>query len=189
MFVRIEKPGSWDEKTVIVQCEECNREREIKWTTARMKKEHLCRSCSISIANTGAKRSEEAKKRMSIAQRKCGNGGIRMNQSGGYKQVIVDGYHPRKKDRKGGNYIMEHILIVEKRLGRFLESREIVHHIDGNKQNNDDSNLFLCSGETKKESRQIHNACHTSAEKLAFDMLKRGMVEFVDGHYQLKEKQ
>ena len=37
----------------------------------------------------------------------------------------------------------EHRLIAEKMLGRQLESYEIIHHIDGNKQNNDPNNLTI----------------------------------------------
>ena len=36
-----------------------------------------------------------------------------------------------------------HCVIMERRIGRRLLSDEVVHHIDGNKQNNDESNLAL----------------------------------------------
>ena len=37
----------------------------------------------------------------------------------------------------------EHRLVFEKHLGRPLDSKEVVHHIDGNKSNNKLSNLML----------------------------------------------
>jgi hypothetical protein len=37
----------------------------------------------------------------------------------------------------------EHRVIAEEKIGRKLEKGEIVHHIDGNKQNNDPSNLEI----------------------------------------------
>lgn len=43
-----------------------------------------------------------------------------------------------------GGWEIEHRFIVEKHLGRKLTSDEIVHHIDGNPQNNIISNLIVC---------------------------------------------
>lgn len=63
----------------------------------------------------------------------------------GGRIVDVDGYilvkspdHPHK-DRHG--YVREHRLVVEQHLGRYLLPTEVVHHIDGNKQNNTPENL------------------------------------------------
>ena len=58
-------------------------------------------------------------------------------------------WHPRKtKD----NYIYLHRLIVEAKLGRFLEDNEIVHHIDGNHENNHWDNLqVMTQAEHAKE--------------------------------------
>jgi len=38
-------------------------------------------------------------------------------------------------------YVYEHRLVVEERLGRFLRADEVVHHKDGDKQNNTAENL------------------------------------------------
>lgn len=38
-----------------------------------------------------------------------------------------------------------HRLVAEEMLGRPLEKGEVVHHIDGNKRNNDPSNLMVMS--------------------------------------------
>lgn len=48
--------------------------------------------------------------------------------------------HPRSNNRR----VLEHILVAEKALGRFLKCSEMVHHIDGNGKNNSPSNLVIC---------------------------------------------
>jgi len=57
----------------------------------------------------------------------------------GYKKILV-GSHPRA-DRDG--YVLEHILVMEKSIGRLLTKKEVVHHIDHNKLNNNIKNLML----------------------------------------------
>jgi len=59
--------------------------------------------------------------------------------SKGYKMILVPDHPNRTKD----GYVMEHRLIMEKRLGRYLNQNEIVHHINGNKIDNCIENLLL----------------------------------------------
>lgn len=47
----------------------------------------------------------------------------------------------------------KHRIVMEEYLGRQLKNNEIVHHIDGNKRNNDISNLLLT---TRSEHARIH---------------------------------
>ena len=55
---------------------------------------------------------------------------------GGYVYVKCTG-HPR------GSWVFEHILVMERHLGRHLESSEVVHHRNRNKTDNRLANLQL----------------------------------------------
>lgn len=55
--------------------------------------------------------------------------------------VLDQAYDHPNRDSKG--YVRRHRLVMENHLGRYLEKKEVVHHIDGNKQNNELSNLEL----------------------------------------------
>lgn len=52
-----------------------------------------------------------------------------------------------------GGYVRLHRLVMEEKIGRYLERHEVVHHIDGNPGNNDPSNLELFSSNAEHLSR------------------------------------
>ncbi len=68
------------------------------------------------------------------------------NWKGG-KYTHVTGYifvrAPEHHLSHPNGYIAEHRLVMEEKLGRELKLGEVVHHIDGDKQNNDPDNLAL----------------------------------------------
>lgn len=55
-------------------------------------------------------------------------------------------------DKKGG-FVLQHRLVVERAHGAYLDKSLHVHHIDGNKANNDLSNLKIV---TRKEHMALH---------------------------------
>lgn len=62
--------------------------------------------------------------------------------SKGYKYVYKS-EHPFC-NKKG--YVLEHRLVMEQKIGRYLTKQEVVHHLDHNTLNNDISNLELVNG-------------------------------------------
>ncbi|MDQ5885271.1 MAG: hypothetical protein QG645_434 [Patescibacteria group bacterium] len=56
--------------------------------------------------------------------------------------MVFAGEHPRAANRKI-KYLFEHIIIMEKHLGRYLKPDENVHHINGIKNDNRIENLEL----------------------------------------------
>lgn len=78
----------------------------------------------------------------------------------GGRKIRADGYilvyapdHPYAiSDGKGkgkGRYVLEHRLVMEQHLGRYLLPNEVVHHKDENPSNNDISNLELFSSQSE----------------------------------------
>lgn len=101
------------------RCETCG--GDLIWTgkinTTTVRKRRFCRECLT----------QQVKDRQKIKRKE------KSLTSNGYV-LIWDG-----DQRK-----LEHVAVMERRLGRPLESNEIVFHWDGDKTNNNFSNLLLC---------------------------------------------
>lgn len=99
----------------------------------------------------------------------------------GYSYISDRGYKYIKTEDGSTNtwnfYRPEHIIVVEKYLGRKISRTkngkgEGVHHIDGNKLNNDISNLLVYKDE--KEHRSFHN----QLQELCFQLVQLGLIKF-----------
>jgi len=74
--------------------------------------------------------------------------GGRIRSSYGYILIYAPD-HPKAKSYRG--YVLEHRLVMEQLLGRYLESNELVHHKNGDKTDNRIENLELVT-------RKNHNS-------------------------------
>ena len=75
-----------------------------------------------------------------------------MNKQKHYDAIYADG---RKQDK--------HRYIVEQMLGRKLDTNEVVHHKDGDKWNNDPSNLEVM---TREEHTRLHQTGRKYGEEM-----------------------
>lgn len=80
-----------------------------------------------------------------------------------YKKV----YMPNHPHAMSCGCVYEHRLVMEQQLGRYLLSHEQVHHIDGNKSNNDPRNLMLCP------SQKAHSEQHSYDNDFLIELLIR----------------
>jgi len=116
--------------------------------------------------NKGIKLTEEKKKKLR-ENRKSGNKswmwkGGRNKCSNGYIEVYCKG-HPygtkHNKNNKDAVYVLEHRLVMERYLGRYLKPNEIVHHINGNRTDNRIENLQLTTSNehcAEHNSKRVH---------------------------------
>lgn len=147
------------------QCNDTKRNANRKFCSS------FCAKSNNGKRNRGKQRSDECKRLMSEKMRGLGNHFFGKSHSIQTKKHISESNkgrfagekHPNWKDglRRGhdggylrlteGGYL--HRSVMEKHLGRTLESHEHVHHKDGDVFNNDISNLMLVSN---SEHRSIH---------------------------------
>ena len=73
--------------------------------------------------------------------------GSRNSHWGGGRMVDKDGYvllyMPSHPNCNRHGQVREHRIVMEKKIGRYLTAKEVVHHKDKNKQNNSPDNLEL----------------------------------------------
>lgn len=106
----------------------------------------------------GVKRSDETKEKIGIAVSGKNNG----NWNGGIKKsygyiLILKPEHPFNIT----GYVREHRLVMEEFLGRYLTSKEVVHHINEITDDNRLENLMLFETDGK------HRAYHNQLKRLA----------------------
>ena len=157
-------------KKCLVECDKCHKKGwRNDYYAVKNKEKHICRDCNNKIQGAlklGKPSPFKGKKRKKDSEYIVGSTYV---NSSGYVEEYV-GRHTYK-DKRGG-YYLQHRKVVEKDIGRRLNKNEKIHHIDGNKQNNNRENLLIC--ESMSEHRNVHN----TLEKAAFEAVKKGIIKF-----------
>ena len=78
-------------------------------------------------------------------------------------------YHPKCRHNGG---VEEHILIAENRIGRSLHKKEIVHHLNADRNDNSEENLCVMY-------RNEHQILHILLGKVGIHLLKQQKYEVV----------
>lgn len=167
-----------------VICSECKEQKHITRSTyncaIRKKGKYTCQKCVNTVTNKARAPFLSGlltgKPRLKGRGENHGNWNGGVYYSHGYKKVKVRNPETGLATDK---YKGEHQVIVEESIGRQLVKGELVHHIDGQRDNNLIDNLYLCSGH--KEHKQIHG----QLERVAYSLVRNGVIIFdkTDGLY------
>jgi len=104
---------------------------------------------------TGRKHSPESLEKMRKASKKgeknyFWNGG-KYRMKSGYICIWI----PEHPFANNDGYVLEHRLVMEKHIGRYLTKEEVIHHINGKKDDNRIDNLELCANQKEHLKRHI----------------------------------
>lgn len=111
--------------------------------------------------------------RDAIIRRQRGNTGnkhprwLGKRNLGGY----IYTYFPDHPSSNKQGYMAQHRLIAEQILGRYMREDEVVHHIDGDRANNEKDNLY-------PTNRAGHRRASASLMRIGFELIAMGKLYF-----------
>lgn len=138
-------------------------------TTGRKGRTYCKRCVAVQAGrrNAGAKRPKTAaRNKQQVGSRHPSWRGGRFVSSDGYQMIRV-----AARIRGWSGYRKEHLVVMERHLGRKLKPGEIVHHINGQKLENILRNLWLTDGKG-------HRDAHWSLQLIGFALYAAGLVRF-----------
>lgn len=145
----------WGKKPTRTKAEErrCNICGKTFYEVPSRKTVTCSRSCGMKLTHRGGEPHTVTKP---VSPRSGENSprwkGGRIIDKNGYVKVYTGEHHPSGARK----YRLEHRIVMEQQLGRPLKRHEIVHHKDGNRQNNDPSNLEIWSKAHPPGQRDRH---------------------------------
>lgn len=141
---RKRKNGIKRNRYIYSACKDCGKERWVLLWVWRKGLFEYCQLCSLKHMNFNSQSihwgADNPKWKGGRRKRKGGYIDIRVYPDNPFYSMAVQGYIP------------EHRLVMARALGRVLNSNEIVHHKDGNPENNQLPNLELCTPNNHKLS-------------------------------------
>jgi len=123
------------------------------------------------------KRTAQHRRRIGEAQRRAWQT-KRQRLPIGTRRFDHSGYVVVKVLAGKGAWKLEHVIVMERLLGRRLRPSEVIHHVNGDRADNAEANLYLC------RDRSHHNDVHRSEASALRVLFQRGIVTFKDGRYE-----
>ena len=129
-------------------------------------KKHNIPIRNISEAHKGKKCSEETRQKISEANSGENNPRFKgkTKKKNGYILIYMSN-HPYKNSH---NNVPEQRLVVETQIGRYLDPKWVVHHINKIKDDNRSENLICFTSESAHQ-RFHHNSNNVKPEEIIFD--------------------
>ena len=157
-------------RRVLLKCEVCGVTREVNCTRKiQQAKTHPCKSCVVKKLGKNNKGKPAWNKGNIKPLNECQVGKVFINSSG-YCEVYVGNAFDKKQRRD--KYRLLHKLVAQVKDDGYLSKHDLVHHVDGDKTNNNPDNLFVC------HSKAIHQDIHTQLEELSMTLVKAGVIQF-----------